>query len=97
MPVVQPTSPEVLAQTRAKLGAAYGADARATSLVMPGGMRVNLQPGPVVVPDFTTAAMTAVKEHPLKVAAAVAGLFAVGVVLAEPVRGGVARLYGRGR
>jgi len=81
----------------AKLGGAYGADARAASLVLPGGRQVNLAGPPEVAPDFTTSAMTAVKEHPLKVAAVMGSLFALGVVLAEPMKGGLARLYGRGR
>ncbi len=38
-----------------------------------------------VVPDFTTLGMSAIKEHPLKTIASVAGLFVAGAFLARPV------------
>jgi hypothetical protein len=38
-----------------------------------------------VVPDFTTLGMSAIKEHPLKTIASVAGLFVAGAFLAKPV------------
>lgn len=43
--------------------------------------------GYAVVPDFTTLGLSAINEHPIKTAASVAGLLAVGVFLVKPAVG----------
>jgi hypothetical protein len=46
---------------------------------------------PAPAPEFTTVVMNAVKQHPLKTVAVVAGVFALGAALSGPVRGAIRR------
>jgi hypothetical protein len=55
----------------------YGIDAGAVAPIVADGYSV--------VPDFSTLGMSAIKEHPIKSVASIAGLFAAGVLLAKPV------------
>jgi hypothetical protein len=55
----------------------YGLEPGAVAPIVPDGYSV--------VPDFTTLSLSAIKEHPLKTIASVAGLFAAGAFLAKPV------------
>ena len=55
----------------------YGFDPGAVAPIVPDGYSV--------VPDFTTLSLSAIKDHPLKTIASVAGLFAAGALLAKPV------------
>jgi hypothetical protein len=55
----------------------YGLEPGAVAPIVPDGYSV--------VPDFTTLSLSAIKEHPLKTIASVAGLFAAGALLAKPV------------
>ena len=46
---------------------------------------------PTPAPEFTTVVMNAVKQHPLKTVAVVAGVLALGAALSGPVRGAIRR------
>jgi hypothetical protein len=46
---------------------------------------------PPPAPEFTTVVMNAVKQHPLKTVAVVAGVLAIGAALSGPVRGAIRR------
>ena len=64
------------------LGGAFGADPAVTAMAT-----VTPPPGFSLTPDATTLAASAIKEHPIKTVGLIAGIFALGVVLAEPVKG----------
>ena len=55
----------------------YGIDAGAVAPIVADGYSV--------VPDFSTLGMSAIKEHPIKSAVSIVGLFTAGVLLAKPV------------
>jgi hypothetical protein len=57
----------------------FGFDAYGSAMASPPG------------PEFTTVVMSAVKAHPLKTAAVVAGVLALGVALSGPMRGAIRR------
>ena len=53
--------------------------------------RFGADPVMAPAPEFTTVVMNAVKQHPLKTVAVVAGVFALGAALSGPVRGAIRR------
>ena len=76
-----PTQQEILQAGRTRLGGAFGADPAVTAMAT-----VTPPPGFSLTPDATTLAASAIKEHPIKTVGLIAGIFALGVVLAEPVK-----------
>lgn len=77
-PVLPRFSPGARSAASANMGFdTYGIDAGAVAPIVADGYSV--------VPDFSTLGMSAIKEHPIKSVASIAGLFAAGVLLAKPV------------
>jgi hypothetical protein len=86
---IRPMGPAGLSMSaRFSPGARPGASANMgfdTYGLEPGAVAPIAPDGYSVVPDFTTLSLSAIKEHPLKTIASVAGLFVAGAFLARPV------------
>jgi len=86
---IRPMGPAGLSMSaRFSPGARPGASANMgfdTYGLEPGAVAPIAPDGYSVVPDFTTLSLSAIKEHPLKTIASVAGLFVAGAFLAKPV------------
>jgi len=81
---MQPTPQEVLEYTRARFGDLGSVSP--SSVTLPGGFRMALAQAPVAPPSFTSLAVTAVTEHPIRTVLVLGSVFAVGVAIRSASR-----------
>jgi len=74
-----PTPKEVLEYTRARFGS--GQSFAPASVTLPGGFRVALEQTQVAPPSFTSLAVSAVTEHPIRTVLVLGAFFAAGVAI----------------